>query len=225
VNVALKHLSSFHERFFGHSPVNRAVVDVPNQSLSMRISPLQKEGLVEGLKNVLGIICVAAFGTSWEPIDGMEPFWVPHNCKYKPSALDIGPRFCCDLIFGQNRHSARAREMEKSGLIARHQMSPTVFSRRFSTGDHKSRKFLAFCSQFSCQQVRHPSKTVRFESQLFVQMMQHGCMIHVQDLSNYEQTQEALLQYGNDFYVDVVERRSSGVRLIMGVFPAVLYLV
>jgi hypothetical protein len=52
--------------------MSRAVIDVHNQSLSMRISPLRKECLVEPLKNVNGITCAVDFGTSLEPIDDME---------------------------------------------------------------------------------------------------------------------------------------------------------
>jgi hypothetical protein len=111
--------------------VKRAVVDVHSQSLSMRISPLRKEGLVKRLMNVRGIIRAFDFGTNREPIDEKEPMWVPYDGKHKPFALDIIPSFCSDLIFGETAHSPRAREKEKSGFIARHQRSPTVFSRRF----------------------------------------------------------------------------------------------
>jgi hypothetical protein len=61
----------------GVGPVNRAVVDVDNQSLSIRISLMRKEGLAEGLKNASGIICAVDFGTSREPIDDMELMWFP----------------------------------------------------------------------------------------------------------------------------------------------------
>jgi hypothetical protein len=53
--------------------VNGAIVAVHNQLLSMRISPLRKEGLVERLKNVSDMICAVDFGASREPIDDMEP--------------------------------------------------------------------------------------------------------------------------------------------------------
>jgi hypothetical protein len=66
------HVSSFHKRFCGHTSVNRAVVDVRNQSLSMRTSPFWKEGLAGRLTNIGGIICAVDFGTSREPIDDME---------------------------------------------------------------------------------------------------------------------------------------------------------
>jgi hypothetical protein len=52
--------------------VNRAVVGVPNQSLSMQISPLQKESLMVRLKPFGGMICALDFGTSREPVDDME---------------------------------------------------------------------------------------------------------------------------------------------------------
>jgi hypothetical protein len=111
--------------------VNRAVVDVHNQSLSVGISPLRKKGLVEQLKNLSGIMCAVDIGASPEPIDEMKPLWIPHDCQHERFALDIGPGFCCQLIVGQSPYSARTREKEKPGIIARHQMSPTVFSRRF----------------------------------------------------------------------------------------------
>jgi hypothetical protein len=78
--------------------VNRAVVEVHNQSLSTQISPLRKEGLVERLKNVNGVISAIDFATSREPIGDMEPMWVPHDCKHEFFALDIGPSFCCYII-------------------------------------------------------------------------------------------------------------------------------
>jgi hypothetical protein len=93
VNVASKPCPDFLERFNDHAPVNRAVVDEHNQSLSIRISPLPKEGPVERPKNVSDIICVVDFGTRWEPIIDMEPMWVPHDCQHALFALDIGPGF------------------------------------------------------------------------------------------------------------------------------------
>jgi hypothetical protein len=83
-------------------------------------------------------------------------------------ALDIGPNFCCHLIFSQSRHSAKAREKEKPGLIDSCQMSLIIVSPRFEIGNHSSRKFFAFCPQFASQQGRHASKTVRSESHLFL---------------------------------------------------------
>jgi hypothetical protein len=67
------HAPCFPERFCDHAPVNRAVVDVHNQSLSMQISSLGTEGMVERLKNLRGTTCPLDFGTSREPIDDMEP--------------------------------------------------------------------------------------------------------------------------------------------------------
>jgi hypothetical protein len=122
------HVPSFHERFSGHAPVNRVVIDAQNQLLSGHISPFRKECLVERLKNLNGRIYTVDFGTNREQINDMEPIWVLHDCKHGRFALDIGTSFCCFLIFG---HVTRAREKEKSGLITACQMSPTVFSHRF----------------------------------------------------------------------------------------------
>jgi hypothetical protein len=101
----------------------------------MPISYLRKDGLVEQLKNDCGMICAVDFGTGQEPIDDMEPMWVSHDWKHEYFALDVGPSFCCHLIFGQSPHSTRARET-KPRLITRHQMPPVVFSRRFEIGNH-----------------------------------------------------------------------------------------
>jgi hypothetical protein len=59
----------------------------------MRISPLWKEGLVERLTDVGGIICTVDFGIKQELIEGMEAMWVPLDCKHEFFVLDIGPRF------------------------------------------------------------------------------------------------------------------------------------
>jgi hypothetical protein len=82
----------------------------------MRISSLQKEGLVKRLKNLSGIIGTIDFRTSLGPLDDLEPTWVPNDCKHKLCALDIGSRFCCHLIFGESPNSARARQKEKQDL-------------------------------------------------------------------------------------------------------------
>jgi hypothetical protein len=103
---------------------------------SIRISPLLKGGLAEQLKTADGGICAVDFGTNREPIDDMESMRVPHDCRHDLSALDISLSFCCHLIFGHSPHSTRSGEKEKPGLIARHQMSPTVFSRRFEIENH-----------------------------------------------------------------------------------------
>jgi hypothetical protein len=102
----------------------------------MPISPLQKEGLVQRLKNASGIIYVVDFGTSRKPIDNMEPMRVPHDCKHELFPFDMSPSFCCHLIFGQSPHSTRPGEKGKPGLIARHQMPETIFLCRFSIGNH-----------------------------------------------------------------------------------------
>jgi hypothetical protein len=102
----------------------------------MRISLLRKEGLVERLKNVSGIIYVVGFDTNREKIDDMGPIWVPHDWKHECFILGIDPGFYCHFAFGQSSHSTTAGEKEKSKLTAHHQMSPTVFSRRFWTGNH-----------------------------------------------------------------------------------------
>jgi predicted transcriptional regulator of viral defense system len=75
------HVINFRERFCRHAPVNRAVVDAHNSLLSMRISRLRKEGVVERLSDGRDIICVVDFGASWEPIDVMEAMWIPHDCR------------------------------------------------------------------------------------------------------------------------------------------------
>jgi hypothetical protein len=131
MNAASNGCVEFDERFCGHALVNQAVVNVHNQSLSMEISPLRKERLVERLKNFSAIMCVINFWTSHKPIDGPEPLPGSYDCKHGLFPLNIGVGVCCHLIFGQSPHPMMAREKEKPGLIARHQMSPVVFSRRF----------------------------------------------------------------------------------------------
>jgi hypothetical protein len=67
-------------------------------------------GLAERLKHGSDITCTVDFGTDREPIDDMEPMWVPHDCQHRPFALDVSSSFCSHLSFGPSPHSTRARE-------------------------------------------------------------------------------------------------------------------
>jgi hypothetical protein len=117
------HIPSFQEEFYGQAPVNRAVVDVHNQSLSMR-----KEVLVERLTNLRGIICVVEFSTSLEPIDDIELMLVPDDCEHEFLLSISVPVFVPTLssaepTFGEGQGESKTRT---------HRLSLDVSNRLFS---------------------------------------------------------------------------------------------
>jgi hypothetical protein len=88
----------------------------------MRISPMQKEGLVKRLKNVGGIIYAVEFCTSQESIDDMEQMWVRDDCKcavlFWISIVGfVPPNFGPNLTFdeGQKKGENRIRELSADG--------------------------------------------------------------------------------------------------------------
>jgi hypothetical protein len=81
----------------------------------MRISSLRKEGLMERLMNVSGIMDAAGFGTSREPIDDMKFMLVPHDCKQ-----ELLP-WISVLVFVATSSFARGQRQGKTGT---HRPSP-----------------------------------------------------------------------------------------------------
>jgi hypothetical protein len=96
---------------------------------------MRKEVLVEQPRNLRGTLCTIDFGTRWEPIDDMASIWIPHNCKHElllwiSVLVLLPPHFWPESTLDEGQGEAQP------GLIAGHQMSPTVFSHRFSIDNH-----------------------------------------------------------------------------------------
>jgi hypothetical protein len=66
-------VSKFHERFCNLTLVGWAVVEMHNQSFSVRVSPSRKEWLMERLNHVGSTIHAVHFGTGRELINTTKP--------------------------------------------------------------------------------------------------------------------------------------------------------